>query len=237
MFKFKLFCLIIFLFSLISVSKAQNSSYSIGAIYGFNNAIDYSSKGVQFNLNIIKQQKISIIISLGHFKANNSNIGGNEVKLNSDLPAFSFNNLASLNDKLLDGDLSVTYLEIGPRLNLFENLFSISTFYAAGGIGIYFPEYNWDWNTYNNISKAEELENFKYRENNISTGIGFNIRLGFDIDLSSTSKINIESKYLVYNPKIKSNLTNLVDTSLSISDTRSINMNTIFLNVALVIDL
>jgi hypothetical protein len=233
---------VVFLFLLLFLSTfcySQHLSTSIGVLYGFENPNETNSNGIQLNFNIMNHQRVSVLISIGYAQFL-SPFSGNSV---ADYPLelqerYTFNNLSKNSSKLLDGDLSITYLEFAPKIIIFENFFSLSSIYSSAGFGLYFPEYRWSWNTHYSILKAEESENFTYAEGDLSTNnFGFNFRLGIEINISSWSKINIEGKYLIYNPKLHYELQNRNDESLSVINDKTIKLNTFFISSSLVLEL
>jgi hypothetical protein len=190
------FVAIIFGLIFSSPNYAQKLSVGAGSFYILKNPTIQNGFGYQVNLVVKTQKRIAMVSSIGHY--HEPTLHGQSA---FNFP-YSFQNLTVAGNYLLDGDFTLTYLELSPIIDLFEIKSLQATFCIGAGIGLYHANNKWNQNTYHGLFLSQAQDSLYYHESRIGPRFGMNFRAALNIPATSKSFFSIETKYVYYKPEI-----------------------------------
>jgi hypothetical protein len=220
--------ILIFILILCSSNYAQKLSVGAGGFYILKNQTIDNVFGYQANLMVKTQQRIAMLASIGHFQESAA-----DIQFAYAVP-FSFKDLTTGGNYLLDGEFSQTYLELSPIIDLFEIKSPKARFCIGGGLGLYYARNKWDENTYRSLFMMEAEDSLFYHEDEISPHLGFNFRAALNIPATPRSFFSVEAKYVYYKPGIRYEI-HTPELSAEYIRNREIDLSTLSINIFLML--
>jgi hypothetical protein len=219
---------LIFVLIFSSPNYAQKLSVGAGGFYILKNPTIENGFGYQVNLLVKTQQRIAMLYSIGHHQE-----PGFDWQSLFATP-YSFSDLTTAGNYLLDGDFTLTWFELSPLIDLFDNKSPKITFCAGVGLGLYYANNKWNQNTYHSLLLSQEQDSLYYHEKRIGPHFGINFRAAVNIPTTSKSFLSIEAKYIYYKPEIHYEIN-----TPALSDTyygdRKIDLSTLSINISLML--
>lgn len=219
---------LIFVLIFSSPNYAQKLSVGAGGFYTLRDQTVQNGLGYQLNLLVKTQKRIAMLSSIGHFQEPSS-----DWQSAFAIP-YSFHEFTTAGNHLLDGDFTLTYFELSPIIDLFENKSLKGTFCIGVGLGLYYAKNMWNPNTYHRLFLSQVEDSLYYHESNINPNLGINFRAGLNIPATPRSFFSIEAKYVYYKPEIRYEIN-----APTLSDThygnRKIDLSTLSINISLML--
>ncbi|MBN2414540.1 hypothetical protein JXO52_01795 [bacterium] len=212
-----------------SLVFSQALKIGAGSIYNISNNLVKHSAGYDFKLLYQAQRRIAILTSFGHYSTDM----GSNLKNVSDQP-YTYDFLRNHNDKLIGGDLALSWIEFNPIYYLLNNSSQTIKIFCGVGLGIYFVKNEWSPDIYDQLLLSREQTGLIYFEKRRVMQLGYNVRIGFDLPATSKSHFCFEVKYLVLNPEFSYTIRE-DEMDLGEERKRSINLNTISFGLSLIV--
>lgn len=213
---------------------SQKLQIGAGSVYLINNKIINSNLGYQIKLIYKAQNKIAILSTFGQYKDKNipSRSDDNYIVMENYTTAY----LTNAVNNFLPGHFSMVWFELSPIYYLFQNNSKNISIFSGIGLGLYYPEYKWSWGTYNILSETFKTNGLIYHEKDLNPNLGWNMRVGLNIAVTSNSYFNFELIYTYYKPNLNYEI-NLPNSLNNITGKRSINLNSLLTDVSLMVNL